>query len=66
MEKWKVQSIILGGVLGALVGTAAAFIFIKSAEKLDQKPKLSPGQGVKVGMSLLGILRMFSELGKGS
>ena len=42
----------------------AAYMLIQGAEQKKERPKLSAGDGVKVGLGLLGLMRMIAELGK--
>jgi len=52
---------LLGGVLGALTGVAAAYLLIRRSE--DGRPKIGAGEGVRLGLLLLGLLRQVTELG---
>lgn len=60
---WKNKTIIIGAVAGLLVGIAAAYIVIQRAEQEDTPPKVTAGDGVKVGLGLLGVLRMIADMG---
>jgi len=60
---WKMKALIIGGVVGLAAGVIAALIFIQRAEMSQDRPKLSAGEGVKVGIGVLGVLRMISDLG---
>ena len=62
-DSWKMKALIIGGVVGLAAGMIAALIFIQRAEMSEAKPKLSAGEGVKVGIGVLGVLRMISDLG---
>lgn len=60
----KTKTIIMGTVIGALVGAASAYLLVKRGETRDQKPKLTAGEGVQLGLGVLGLLRLiagFSE-----
>lgn len=63
MKEWKIRSLIIGAGLGALIGTAAAFLFVRQAEKTGETPKLNARHGVNIGMSIINFLRMFTDLG---
>ena len=54
---------LLGGVLGALTGGAAAYLLIRRSEDGEQPPKIGAGEGVRLGLLLLGLLRQVTELG---
>jgi hypothetical protein len=65
--------LIAGGFAGALVGVIAAFLYIKANEgqvaaveagEAEQMTAVSPGEAISVGLSLLGVLRLVSELGR--
>ncbi len=60
-DNWKAKTIILGALLGALTGVAAAYIIVNQSEETMEKPRLSPGQGVKLGLGVLGLLRLISD-----
>lgn len=62
-DNWKTKTMITGIVIGAMAGAASAFLMIKRAESEQTQPKLSPGEGIQVGLGLLGLLRMIAGLG---
>lgn len=60
-QSWKSRTLIIGALVGALTGLAAAYILIQRAEQEETHPKLTAGDGVKVGLGLLGVLRLLSD-----
>jgi hypothetical protein len=60
-DPWKARTLIIGAVLGAITGLAAAYILVQRAEQEDTHPKLTAGDGVKVGLGLLGVLRLLTD-----
>jgi gas vesicle protein len=60
---WKTKTLVIGAVVGVALGLAAAFIFIQRSEQENTTPQLTAGDGVKVGLGLLGVLRTISDLG---
>lgn len=62
-NNWKSRTIILGTVIGALAGAVSAFLLIKRAESEASQPKLSPGEGIQVGLGLLGLMRLIAGFG---
>lgn len=62
-QNWKSRTLLIGAVVGALAGVIGAYILVQQAEQNQKKPKLTAGEGVKVGIGLLGLLRMVAELG---
>ena len=64
-ENWKMKTLVIGAAVGALTGLGAAYLLVNRAEKLDASPELSPGEGIKIGLMLLGVLRQVAQLGEG-
>ena len=60
---WKLQTLVMGGVLGALIGVGAAFLMAKRAEQKGTTLSITPGKGVKLGMLVAGLLRSVLSLG---
>jgi hypothetical protein len=63
-ENWKPKVLVIGGVLGLMTGLLAAYLMIQRAEKEQTKPELSAGDGVKLGVLVLGLLRSVAMLGE--
>ena len=63
LDNWKTKALIIGGVLGLVSGLFAAFLLIQRSEQKQVKPQLNTKDGVKVGMGLLGVLRLISDMG---
>ncbi len=64
-ENWKMKTLVIGAVLGALTGLGAAYLLVNRAENSETSPELSPGEGIKIGLMLLGVLRQVAQLGDG-
>ena len=62
---WRGKAFVVGGVLGALLGLGAAYIYINAAEQSGEPPEVSPGTAVTVGLSLLALLRQVAAIGEG-
>jgi hypothetical protein len=60
---WKTKTLLIGTTVGAAAGLMAAFIILQRAEKNETTPKLTAGDGVKVGLGVLGVLRMLADSG---
>jgi hypothetical protein len=65
--------LIAGAITGALIGLAAAFLYVKANEpqiaavesgEAEAVNKVSPGEAMTVGLSLLGLLRQIANLGQ--
>jgi hypothetical protein len=63
-SSWKMNTLLIGGVLGALVGVGAAFLLTKRAEQQGSKLSITPGKGVQLGVMLAGLLRSILTLGE--
>ena len=59
---WKTKTILIGTVVGALTGAMAAYILVQQAEKKNARPQLNAGEGVKLGLGVLGLLRLVSDM----
>jgi hypothetical protein len=62
---WRRRTFIIGGVVGALLGLGAAYIYINAAEESGETPELTPGTAVTIGLSLLALLRQVAAIGEG-
>lgn len=63
-NSWKLQTLLIGGVIGAIVGVGAAFLLTKRAEQRGMKLAITPGKGVQLGVMLAGLLRSILSLGE--
>lgn len=62
-DNWKTKLIIGGAIIGAAAGIIGAIILAQNAEKANTRPQLSAGDGVKVGLGVMAVLRLLAELG---
>ncbi len=63
MEPWKTRILVTGGLLGALAGLLAAILMVKKSEATESQPQLTTSDGVKVGIGVLGLIKLISDLG---
>jgi hypothetical protein len=70
--KFQQKALLIGGVAGTLVGLAAAFLYIKANEdqlaaieagQAESMKKISPGEALAVGLSLITLLRQIVGMG---
>jgi hypothetical protein len=64
-ETWKTNTLIIGAVLGALAGLGGAYLLIQNAERQGNVVSINAGDGVKLGLLLMGTLRQVAALGQG-
>jgi hypothetical protein len=60
-DNWKPKALLIGGVAGAVVGVAAAYL-LTPRTKEESAPKITVGDGVKLGVLIFGLLRSISNL----
>jgi hypothetical protein len=60
-EDWKRTTYLAGGIFGCLVGILAAFLMVRKAEQQNSQPRLDAGDGVKVGLGVLTLLKLIVE-----
>ncbi len=65
-DNWKTKALLIGAGVGLLAGLGAAYMLIQRAEKEGGRPEMSTGEGVKLGLLVLGLLRQVSQLGDGN
>ena len=60
-DDWKPKALVIGGVVGAAIGTLATYLLIQSYDEGEQL-HISAGQGVKLGVLVFGLLRNVAGL----
>lgn len=66
----RTRVLIFGGILGALIGVAAAYLYLRSAPiRVDESgrerlPAVSPSEALKVGLGILTTIRQIVGLGR--
>ncbi len=61
-DNWKAKTLIVGGAIGLVTGLVAAYLFIQRAEHEETHPRLTAGEGVKVGVGVIGLLKLVTDL----
>ena len=61
-NNFKQRLLILGAIIGALTGLGAAYLLSQRIDE-DENLNLSPGEGVKLGISIFAFFRQITQLG---
>lgn len=61
---WKSRTLLFGAIVGALAGVGAAYLLVQRAEREGRSPEMTAGEGVKLGLLVLGLLRQVAQLGE--
>lgn len=60
------KALITGGAIGALVGLLAAWIYVRDlideGRESQQVPGVAPSDALKLGLTVLGLLRQIAGL----
>lgn len=61
------KTLIIGGLVGSALGVLAAWLFVRAAREDEAKPPeaVPPGKMVKLGLSIMEVLRQVTALGEG-
>jgi hypothetical protein len=71
--KFQHKMLLLGGIAGALIGLAAAYLYVKSNEgqiaaveagEAEAIAKVSPREALGVGLSVVNLVRQIVGLGQ--
>jgi len=60
-SQWKTITYILGGAIGLITGLTAAFLFIRAREDSEGDHSITSGQGVKIGLGIVTLLRQITD-----
>ena len=63
MNQSNSRVLLFGALIGAVTGLAAALILQRRAEKTGTEISLSTGEGIQLGVMIMGLLRAISALG---
>jgi hypothetical protein len=63
-KNWKPRVLLVGAVVGAIAGVLAAVILIQRADRENAQPRITAGEGVKLGLGVLGVLKLLSDSSK--
>jgi gas vesicle protein len=58
----KGRTLLLGALIGAATGLIAAMLLNRRAEKTERESAITAGEGLKLGVLVLGLLRAIGSL----
>lgn len=58
------RTLLFGALIGAFTGLIAAMMLQRRAEQTGTEISLSTGEGIQLGVMILGLLRAISSLGE--
>jgi len=61
-RNWKAMALVVGAVAGATTGLAAALVLVRRAEKRGESLTVSTGEGLRLGLLVMGLLREVAAL----
>jgi hypothetical protein len=62
-KNWKTIVLVIGGIAGLATGLAAAALIIRRRENPNEGFKINSGEGFKIGMGIVNLLKQISETG---
>ena len=62
VENTQVKILAAGAIIGALTGVGTAYLLAKNAEREGEELAISSGQGLKLGLLILGMLRQILKM----
>ena len=60
-ENWKTKTLLIGTFIGSLAGFLTAYLLVARAEESEEEVSLTPGEGVRLGLGILGLMRMLAK-----
>ena len=61
-SNYRTKTLIIGGLLGAFTGLGAAYLLVQRADREGAEPKVGTGEGIRLGLLILGLLRQIGEI----
>lgn len=62
---WKPKALLIGVAVGALTGLVGAWLLVRRAEAKGSTPKLEAGEGLRIGVLVMGLLRQVAMIAEG-
>ncbi len=61
-RSWRQRTLVAGALLGALTGLGMAYLLVQRAEEQGGEIRLSSAEKIRLGLSVLGLLRQVADL----
>lgn len=65
-SNWRARTLLIGGIVGLITGLGTAYLIIQRSDEVEQPPTMGAGDGVRLGLLLLGLMRQVGELAGGN
>jgi hypothetical protein len=63
-EQWKMRTLIMGAIVGAILGVGTAYLLNRTAEESGGgPPQITTGDAVKAAIGIVGVMRGIASLG---
>ena len=59
---YETRVLLVGSLIGAMVGLVGSFLLIKNNERKGTELQVSTGEGVKLSLIIMALLRQVAEL----
>ena len=56
------RTLVIGTIIGALTGLAASYVLLKRADENERELRITPQEGVKLGVGIAGLFRLITSL----
>lgn len=63
MNSYRSKTLVFGALIGAAIGLAGAFLLTRKAEETGTAITVSTGDGMRLGVMVIGLLRAIAALG---
>jgi gas vesicle protein len=62
-ENWKMKTLLLGTLVGALIGLGTGYLLTRTAEENGNRPEITTGDAIKASLGIIGVVRGIVALG---
>jgi hypothetical protein len=62
MNEKYTRTLVIGTIIGALTGLAASYVLIKRSDDNDKELRITPQEGVKLGVGIASLFRLITSL----